>query len=132
MITRTLLYCLYTRAGAFARGNSNLSIIWIPILILVILLMSIGPIQYPNSFYGSSKNKVNLAEKMIEEFSLELARQLARLHFNPAIRTNQGIANNNNLWSIPLWPEVVGYLGYVCKNCLVIQTLPMCITSLGL
>ena len=35
--------------------------------------MSIGPSQYPNSFYGSSKNKVNLPEKMIEEFSIELA-----------------------------------------------------------
>jgi hypothetical protein len=41
------------------------------------------PSQYPNSFYGSSKNKVNLPEKMIEEFSIELARQLALLYFNP-------------------------------------------------
>ena len=89
------------------------------------------PSQYPNSFYGSSKNKVNLAEKMIEEFSTELARQLARLHFNPAIQTKQGITNNNP-WSIPLWPEVVGYLGYVCKNCLVIEPLPMYLSRLGL
>jgi hypothetical protein len=90
------------------------------------------PSQYPNSFYGSSKNKVNLPEKMIEEFSIELARQLARLHFNPAIRTKQNVANNNNPWSIPLWPEVVGYLGYVCKDCRVIDPLPMYLTSLGL
>ena len=91
------------------------------------------PSQYPNSFYGSSKNKVNLAEKMIEEFSTEMARQLARLHFNPAIQTKQGITNNNP-WSIPPWPEVevVGYLGYVCKNCLVIEPLPMYLSRLGL
>jgi hypothetical protein len=27
---------------------------------------------------------------------------------------------------------VVGYLGYVCKNCLVIEPLPMCLSSIGL
>jgi hypothetical protein len=41
-------------------------------------------------------------------------------------------SNYSSLQSMVFDPLVVGYLAYVCKNCVVIDPLPMCLTSLGL
>src|SRR5919198_5606696 len=41
------------------------------------------PSQYPKSLYGSTRNKVSLPEAMTTEFSLELARGLARKLLSP-------------------------------------------------
>ena len=47
-----------------------------------IFIWALSASQHPNLFYGSNKNKVSLPYIMSEEFLKELARQLARLHFN--------------------------------------------------